>query len=434
MTITLDNYLNIVTELEYLMLAYFFSWNFPKRHHFWLRSVPALILSLGLAFLSQNINVGNPIASGTLNYLLLVFFGLADLYVSFKISFSSTLFLGIMAYNVRHLIYLFWQLLNYIVEDSTGNALTGFSPIWIVLGFSSFAVGLPGIIYIYSQITKYPSVVLPPKRIIFFAIFSLLISNLLNMFVITTPLTGTVHYLVYIINIFNILGGVMLVIIMFGFVSQKALETEVASINQMRHEEEKQYEMNKQTIDLINIKCHDLRHQIRALKESGQVVSKEELQSIEDAIRIYDTKMKTGNASLDVILQEKSLICKKNGIVFNCIIDGSALSFVQEGDIYSLFGNIVDNAIESSLNIDNQADRVITLKIKKVANGVFAYEENRYKGDLAFKDGLPISTKGDDRYHGFGMKSIRMMVNNYHGTMKIEATKGVFSISIYFPA
>jgi hypothetical protein len=26
------------------------------------------------------------------------------------------------------------------------------------------------------------------------------------------------------------------------------------------------------------------------------------------------------------------------------------------------------------------------------------------------------------------------MVNNYHGTMKIEATKGVFSISIYFPA
>jgi hypothetical protein len=68
----------------------------------------------------------------------------------------------------------------------------------------------------------------------------------------------------------------MLVIIMFGFVSQKALETEVASINQMRHEEEKQYEMNKQTIDLINIKCHDLRHQIRALKESGEVVSKED--------------------------------------------------------------------------------------------------------------------------------------------------------------
>jgi hypothetical protein len=191
MTITLDNYLNIVTELEYLLLAYFFSWNFPKRSHFWARAIPAVLLSLGLAFLSQNINVGNVILSGTFNYLLLVFFGLADLYFCFKYSVSSALFLGIMAYNVRHLIYLFWQLLNYIVEDSTGTALTGFSPIWIVLGFSSFAVALPGIIYIYSQITRFPNVALPPKRTILFAIFSLLISNLLNMFVITTPLTGT---------------------------------------------------------------------------------------------------------------------------------------------------------------------------------------------------------------------------------------------------
>jgi sensor histidine kinase regulating citrate/malate metabolism len=200
----------------------------------------------------------------------------------------------------------------------------------------------------------------------------------------------------------------------------------------MRHEDEKHYEMNKATIQLIDIKCHDLRHQIRTLKNSGQVISKDELQSIEDAIHIYDTRMKTGNQSLDVILQEKSLICKQNNIVFNCILDGSALSFMKESDIYSLFGNIVDNAIESSMKIANPDQRVITLKIHKVANGVFAYEENRYVGDLVFKDGLPVSTKGDDRYHGFGMKSIRMIVESYHGTMNITTKDGVFALSLYF--
>ncbi len=163
------------------------------------------------------------------------------------------------------------------------------------------------------------------------------------------------------------------------------------------------------------------------------MVSKEELESIEDAIRIYDTKMKTGNTSLDILLQEKSLICAKNSITFDCIIDGKQLKFIKDSDIYSLFGNILDNAIESCLKLENKDQRTITLKVKKIANGVFCYEENPIYTPIYFKDGLPISTKGDNRYHGFGMKSIANIVNSYQGTMKIKSERNRFCLSIFFP-
>ena len=78
----------------------------------------------------------------------------------------------------------------------------------------------------------------------------------------------------------------------------------------------KQYELSKESVDLINIKCHDLRKQIRYLKANNKgSISNEELTKIENAIRIYDTSIKTGNDVIDTILQEKSLIMNKNEIV-----------------------------------------------------------------------------------------------------------------------
>lgn len=82
---------------------------------------------------------------------------------------------------------------------------------------------------------------------------------------------------------------------------------------------------------MINIKCHDLRKQIRYLKANNKgSISNEELTKIENAIRIYDTSIKTGNDVIDTILQEKSLIMNKNGIVGTFLINGESLLFMEK--------------------------------------------------------------------------------------------------------
>lgn len=433
MNVSIDNYINMLTEAELLFLSFLFAWNFPKRKRFWLYAILFSFVFIGLSFLTYSIDVGNSVLSGALNYLLLSVFVVLTLGTSFQTRISTIVFCTLVAYTTRHLIYLFWQLSIYIYNDCTPNPVMTFSWIWVIFSCGWIVLFAPVVLYIYHLIKKTPDVTLPPWKIIILAALSLFVDNILNMFVVASTAIEADKMMKYVISSFNILSCVMILAIMFSFVSQSQLEKEVASISQMRHEEEKQYQMTKENIDLINVKCHDLRKQLRVLQEAHSTISQQEINSIEEATRIYDTRVETGNSSLDVILRDKSLICAKNKIVFNCIIDGSALNFISESDIFSLFGNIVDNAIESAMKLTLPEKRIITLKIRRVPGGVFIYEENYYIDTISYSDGLPVSTKGDKQYHGFGMKSIRMIVNHYSGTMQINSKNQTFALSVFFP-
>lgn len=435
MPFDIENVFNLLVEAESLSFCFLFSSSFKKRKNFVPRVILTVVFSLLVGFFSQSISIPNhPIISLSMTYILVFLTLPTSLKICFDYPFSSSLFLSIIGYSFRHMIYLLWQLLSYLAEDFLNLRMESFSYYWLILASISFLVYLPFGYLLYKRIRTNQNIALPSFMIIVASFFSLMITIVLNIYALSynhrdnLPLS-----LPYVLNIFAFVSSGMIILLLIGNAKRIKLESEIVAVNQLRHQEEKQYEMTKESIDLINIKCHDLRHQIRELSQGRTMVSKEELESIEDAIRIYDTKMKTGNASLDILLQEKSLVCKKNCITFDCIIDGKQLKFIKDSDIYSLFGNILDNAIESCLKLENKDRRTITLKIKKVANGVFCYEENPVYSEIRFKNGLPISTKGDDRYHGFGMKSIANIVNTYKGTMKIKCENNRFCLSVYFP-
>lgn len=110
--------------------------------------------------------------------------------------------------------------------------------------------------------------------------------------------------------------------------------------------EEKQYNILKENIDYINIKCHDLKHQIRHFGDKCSL-PEESVSEMMKKISVYDTSLKTGNEALDILLMEKSLTCLNKGIKLTTMADGKAISFMEETEIYSLLGNALDNAIES---------------------------------------------------------------------------------------
>lgn len=431
---TIENVFNLLIEVMNLTLCFLFSWNFQKRKHFFLRSSISIVVSLIIGFFSRSIYIPNsPIVSLSLTYILVFATLPITLFICFDYSYTSALFIGIIAYSFRHMVYLLWQLIANLIQDLMKIDLSVFSFIWVVIAFVSFLVYLPALIFLYRKIKTYPNIALPSFEILLVAVFAVIITIILNTFSVFYDRIDTLPIsLPYVLNMFAFVSSGMVILLLIGNAKRISLESEIVAVNQLRYQEEKQYEMTKESIDLINIKCHDLRHQLRHFSEKNAVIDKEELGNIEKAIRIYDTRTKTGNRSLDIILQEKSLICDKNNITFDCIIDGKQLDFIKESDIYSLFGNIIDNAIESCMKIENPSKRTITLKVKQAANGVFCYEENPYVKKISFKNGLPISTKGDPRFHGFGMKSILSIVKSYHGTMKVKAENERFCLSIFF--
>ena len=125
-------------------------------------------------------------------------------------------------------------------------------------------------------------------------------------------------------------------------------------------------------------------------------------------------------------------MCAKNNIKFNVIADGKSLDFIRDDDLYSLFGNIVDNATEAVMQLDEER-RVIGINIKATDMMVSVNEHNYYGHELNFENGLPQTTKEDRANHGYGMQSIRFICEKYKGDMQINAENGIFNLNILFP-
>ena len=106
---------------------------------------------------------------------------------------------------------------------------------------------------------------------------------------------------------------------------------------------------------------------------------------------------------------------------------------MEETDLYSLFGNIVDNAIEA-VSDPGVEEKLISLTVKRSDGLVSVNVHNYYCGKLDFENGLPLTTKKNKSYHGYGMKSIKRVVEKYGGELSVSGKGGIFNLNIVFPA
>ena len=215
------------------------------------------------------------------------------------------------------------------------------------------------------------------------------------------------------------------------FADEKHLHDDYEMIKQLMEKEARQYEVSKDLIDRINQKAHDLKYQIRHLSAAD---GSEVLQELEETIDAYDTGYKTGNDAVDVIMTEKSQQCRKNHIRIACIIDGEKLSIMEPRDIYSLLGNILDNAIEAVLQLPDEDMRVINLSVKQEFGMVRIRAENYYAGRRSFENALPLTTKADHLWHGYGTRSILTIAEKYGGTAEFSTEKDIFTVNVLVPA
>lgn len=215
-----------------------------------------------------------------------------------------------------------------------------------------------------------------------------------------------------------------------------ALERELLTMDLLMKQQETQYRISKENIDLINQKCHDLKHQLNALKTIGDEESKARyLSELEQSLEIYGAIVKTGNYVLDTILTEKSLICQSKQIRINCMVDGKMLNFIDPIDLYAIMGNAIDNAMEAVEKLHNKELRLIDINIFSKNQFLSINISNPCEEPLStFKNGIPISTKKDaPGYHGYGIRSIRHNVQRYNGDMTISTEHQIFSLKILIP-
>ncbi|MBP5177655.1 MAG: sensor histidine kinase [Clostridia bacterium] len=230
-------------------------------------------------------------------------------------------------------------------------------------------------------------------------------------------------------SIYAITCCALVLLLKSSFLLAGRQKRELELTRQLYAKEQEEYRYWQSSLDVINIKCHDLKHQISALRQN---FSEQSIKEIEESVMIYDSALKTGNEIIDVILFEKNVYCEKNGIQFVFMVDGAGLGFIERTDLFTFFTNMLNNAIEAVMKLPTEK-RAINLTVKGVANMVFISEENMFDGKINMADGLPITSKEDKINHGFGLKSIKRFVEKYGGTINISAKNELFSLKISLP-
>lgn len=226
--------------------------------------------------------------------------------------------------------------------------------------------------------------------------------------------------------------GVAILLFLSRTLEKRNLQREVEQLQHTIRQSEQQYKISRDTVDMINIKCHDMKYKLDAAI-LGSGVSADAFADLRRSIAIYDSVIETGNPLLDVLFTEKSLYCESHGITLSCMVDGKLLSFIEDGDLYCMFGNIVDNALEAVMGIREREKRVINVVVKGREGMALVQVENYFTGLLRGEDGQPVTTKDDKNYHGFGLRSIRAIARKYGGEMSVDAQGDVFSLTLLFP-
>lgn len=247
--------------------------------------------------------------------------------------------------------------------------------------------------------------------------------------------SGTFVMDIFIIRTLVDLSGIAVLYAYHVQVKEIQIRFEKETLHNIMEMQYKNYQLSKENIDMVNRKYHDLKHQINLLKTQAYVgKSTSYLEKMEREIRVYETQNKTGNQILDAVLTNKAMICQNKEIELKFIVDGGALSFMEDMDVSALFGNMLDNAIESAEKQREKQKRLIWLYVTKEKQFVRIRTENYCDEKIQFKNGMPVTTKKDRCLHGYGMKSIKSTVEKYHGSVVAAQENNWFELKILLPA
>ncbi len=426
---------------ELIVAGALFSYRFARRSKFPLRVIGAIaVCYLAVFGLSMTGAAGEGWQASLVFIAMFAVFCGAFMFV-YDISVKGMLFCTIAAYTAQHLAYeifklIFTQLDILVAQNMYGNDPFDLSSI----GAETIVAAL---VYVNVYLAVYASVQFVIGRKIgdgkdlrlkgagMFVLSGMIL--LIDVF-----LNAVVVYIIddynkiydTVAGIYNVLCCLLVFYVQRNILFEKRVVGELEVVTELLSQANRQYAMRKEEIDLINMKCHDIKHMLGSRHGVGGL-DDEAYKEMNEIVSVYDASVKTGNDVIDLILTDKSLICRSRNIRVSCMADCSNMGFISNGDLYALFGNIMDNATEAAGEVEDENKRCIAVNIREAGGWISITEENYFSGPLTLdENGLPVTRKRDASRHGFGLKSVRHIAEKYGGNVSVETEGDIFRISV----
>lgn len=144
----------------------------------------------------------------------------------------------------------------------------------------------------------------------------------------------------------------------------------------------------------------------------------------------------TGHSIIDAILTDKNAIAQSEHISFMYSVVLPEHFPINDIEITGILGNLLDNSIESCINIERKKDTPpqINVVLKPQRSMYHIHVENSSSGNYLYKiNGQLDSTKTDQKNHGKGLTNVREIAERNSGFCNITAGKDSFTADVYIP-
>lgn len=227
----------------------------------------------------------------------------------------------------------------------------------------------------------------------------------------------------------------ILIFVMILWVKNRILQEENNTLvmeEQLQHQKYcEMIEVMEQNQELI----HDTKHHFLIVQEYLKNEEYENLQKyvkqISDEFQRTVPKVYTGIKILDFILEQKRVVAQKSGIRYE--IDTMLLTGIPttEQETCALFGNLLDNAIEACCLVKTE-EKWIKIQIQQINQLLSIELLNTFEIPCIRKQGVFETIKEERSVHGYGIKSMRRIVDKYQGIITYEEKEKIFTTKITF--
>ena len=243
-------------------------------------------------------------------------------------------------------------------------------------------------------------------------------------------------------DLISVLIIVSVLLLAFTLTHMKLMEKNIImqqqekQIVELQHRNEVQYlyyeEKSKYENEIKRIR-HDLKNHLLLIKDMKEVGNNNDYYHDLLDIVSNDDVINSGCNVFDVLINEKRKQAKQDKIVFEVFVikNIECLNNIEERDLCSIIGNLLDNAVENASKVENAK---ITINADIINNFFVLHISNTYDSKRIKKsNGKFLSTKENANMHGIGLQSVQMASEKYDGLIKIDHDQSVFKVELMLP-
>lgn len=260
--------------------------------------------------------------------------------------------------------------------------------------------------------------------------FIILIYSLINMLVIAEgALQGQANFILTVNMGCIVLADLYLLYFIKVANEKNYLEGEMEILEKQAHMQYEYYLVQEQKYNATVHILHDVNKHVKSIErlyangENGEAT--EYVKEIENMLEPLIPVRYTGNPILDILLTDKAAISREKKIKFDIKVDNINMDFLEAIDTTTIFGNLIDNAIEAVQRVEG--DRYIRISILPYQEMVLVRMENTSL-PLKWKNGFPVSEKGKN--HGIGLLNVKRSIEKYDGDISFQQENGIVTVDL----